>query len=187
MTTVHHPPLRGIGAQHDPSWLWIGLSVLMVGLIAAAISWTASDPTVTETATVDAVITAELAEEATAAHFASPGVTTQYFGASGVPEADWVRELAVNNAIALNLFNGMELTHDTTTMQLAEAGVTTPYFGANGVPEADWVRELAVSNAIALNLFNGMELDHEVTAIHFAEPGVTVLYFGDSGEPPPDK
>jgi hypothetical protein len=132
MTTVHHPPLKGLGAQHDPSWLWIGLSVLMVGLIAAAISWTASDPTVTETATVDAVITAELAEEATAAHFASPGVTTQYFGANGTPEADGIRELAVSNAIALNLFNGMELEHEVTAIHFAEPGVTVLYFGDSG-------------------------------------------------------
>jgi hypothetical protein len=186
MTTVHHPPLKGLGTQHDPNWLWIGLSVAMVALIVLAIGWTTSSPTVTDTPTV-AAVGADLTAEATAAQFASPGVTTQYFGQTGLPEADWVRELAVSNPIALNLFNGMELNHEATAMHFAEPGVTAVYFGDAGLPEADWVRELAVSNPIALNLFNGMELDHEVTAIHFADEGVTVRYFGNSGELDPEK
>jgi hypothetical protein len=187
MTTVHHPPLKGLGAQHDPNWLWVGLTVVTVVLIMAAITWTTYSPTVTETATPGAVIDTELAEEATAFHLASPGVTTQYFGADGAPEADWVRELAVGNVISLTLFNGMELDHEATPARFAAAGVTTQYFGANGIPEADWVRELAVGNVISLSLFNGMELDHEVTPIHFAAPGVTVLYFGNSDELDPER
>ena len=56
MTTVHHPPLKGLGAQHDPNWLWIGLTVVTVVLIMAAITWTTSSPTVTETATVTPIV-----------------------------------------------------------------------------------------------------------------------------------
>lgn len=187
MTTVHHPPLKGLGTQHHPNWLWIGLSIAMVALVVLAIGWTTSSPTVTDTPTVAASVGADLAGEATAAQFASPGVTTQYFGATGMPETDWVRELAVSSPIALNLSNGMELNHEATAMHFAEPGVTAVYFGDTGVPEADWVRELAVSNPIALNLFSGSELDHEVTPIRFADAGVTVLYFGDSGVLDPEK
>ena len=132
MTTVHHPPLKGLGTQHSPNWLWIGLSVVTVVLIIVAISWTTSSPDVAETAAVDSVISAEMAEEATAAKFASPGVTTQYFGAKGTPEADWVRELAVSNAIALNMFSGMELDHEVTPIRIAKPGVTVLYFGNSG-------------------------------------------------------
>jgi hypothetical protein len=143
MTTVHHPPLKGLGAQHNPNWLWIGLTVIAVLLIVAAFSWTMSSPTLTETATADVVTDIEPAHEVTPARFASPGVTSQYFGSDGLPEADWVRELAVSNPIALNMFRGMELTHEVTAIQFSEPGVTGLYFGNDGLPEADWVRELA--------------------------------------------
>ncbi len=139
MTTVHHPPLKGLSAHHDPNWLWIGLTVVMVVLIMAAITWTMTCPTATETASVQHAIDieAELDNEMTAAQFATPGVTTDYFGATGLPEAEWVRELAVSNAIALNLFNGMEPDHEVTAFHFAEPGVTVLYFGDPGLLNPD--------------------------------------------------
>jgi hypothetical protein len=79
----------------------------------------------------------ELNNEMTAAQFAAPGVTTDYFGATGLPEADWVRELAVSNAIALHLFSGMELDHEVTPIHFAEPGVTVLYFGDPGLLNPD--------------------------------------------------
>jgi hypothetical protein len=88
MTTAHHPPLKGLGAQHEPNWLWIGVSVVTIVLVMVAIAWTTSSPRVTETGTAGSAVLTEMDHEVTAAHFASPGVTTQYFGATGLPEAE---------------------------------------------------------------------------------------------------
>jgi len=79
MATVHHPPLKGVGFQHNASRAWIWLSIVLAVLLIGAIAWSVSSPSVSETATVKTVTSTEFDHEMTPGQIVSPGVTTQYF------------------------------------------------------------------------------------------------------------
>lgn len=163
MTTVHHPPLRGVDFHRDHEWLWAGLSVALVVLAIAAIGWVLSNADLNEATFVESVEGTELNEEATVGHAQSPGITTQYFGNSGVLYPVLVSP------------SGFELGHEVSTgFHVQQPGVTTQYFGNSGVLYP------------ALVSASGFEVDHEVTSFHPQSPGITTQYFGYSGELNPD-
>jgi len=121
MATVHHPPLKGVGFQHNASRAWIWLSIVLAVLLIGAIAWSVSSPSVSETATVKTVTSTEFDHEMTPGQIVSPGVTTQYFGNSG--------ELYPMPMPA----SGFELDHEVTAgYHVQQPGVTTQYFGNSG-------------------------------------------------------
>ena len=83
MATVQHPVPARATAHHNLDWLWIGLSVVLVALVAGAIAWVIFRPAATIPPLPAEVAGFEYTQEATAGHIASPGVTSEYFGYSG--------------------------------------------------------------------------------------------------------
>ena len=120
MTTVHHPPLKGVDFRHNQNWLWIALSTVLVVLAIGAIGWAMSNASVTEATFADSVEGTGMAAEATSFHVQRPGVTSEYFGNSGelYPE--------------VMLIGGFDINHDATVGHIQRPGVTTPYFGNSG-------------------------------------------------------
>jgi len=188
MATAQHPASTGATVHHNLDWLWIGLSVVLVALIAGAVAWAIFRPAVTVPPLPAEVIGFEYTQEATTGMAVQPGVTGEYFGYSG--------ELYPAAALASSVM-GFEYDNDATTGMLVQPGVTGEYFGYSGelYPEvvaaqittpgeaASLIR--SVDRAIAashLAMLGGFEVDHEVTLGHIASPGVTGQYFGYSGE-----
>ena len=120
MTTVHHPPLKGVDFHHNQAWLLVALSTVLIVLAIGAIAWAISNASVTEATFVDAVEGTEVVAEATSFHVQQPGVTVEYFGNSGVlyPE--------------IMLIGGFDINHDATVGHIQRPGITTPYFGNSG-------------------------------------------------------
>jgi hypothetical protein len=119
MTTVHHPPLKGIDFRHDHQWLWAGLLSALVVIVVMAVAWGLTNANLTDDTFVASVEGVELIEEATVGHVQSPGVTAQYFGNSG--------ELY---PVPVSAF---ELDHETTAgYHVQRPGVTAQYFGNSG-------------------------------------------------------
>ncbi len=121
MTTVQHPPMRGVDFHHDNDWLRAGVSVALVVLAVAAIGWALSNADLTDDTFVASVEGTELNEEATVAYAQSPGVTTQYFGNSGelfpIPVSP----------------SGFELDHEVSTgFHVQQEGVISQYLGNSG-------------------------------------------------------
>jgi len=121
MTTVHHPPFKGIDFRHDHKWLSAGLLIALVVIVAMAVAWGLTNVDLTDDTFVASVEGTELNEEATVGHVQQPGVTAQYFGNSG--------ELYPMPMSA----SGFELDHEVTAgYHVQQPGVTTPYFGNSG-------------------------------------------------------
>ena len=120
MTTVHHPPLKGVDLHHNQGWLWIALSTVLVVLAIGAIAWAMSNASVTEATFAGSVERIEIAGEATPFHVQQPGVTAEYFGNSGVlyPE--------------VMLIGGFDIDNNATVGHIQRPGITTPYFGNSG-------------------------------------------------------
>lgn len=120
MTTVHHPPLKGVDFHHSQSWLLVALSTVLILLAIGAIAWAMSNASVTEATFVGAVEGTEVGAEATSFHVQKPGVTSEYFGNSGVLYPEVV------------LIGGFDIAHDATVGHIQKPGITTPYFGNSG-------------------------------------------------------
>ena len=157
MTTAHHPVPTRVGSRHDHDWLWIGLTAILIALMAGAISWAVFRP---DTAPTTAPGTAGFAydHEVTPARTISPGVTVAYFGHSGALDA------------VVAPVRGFEVDHEATSVHLASPGITTTYFGHSG--------ELYPMSARV----GGFDADDDTTTMHLATDGVTTIYFGNSGE-----
>ena len=121
MTTVHHPPLKGVDFRHDHQWLWAGSLIALVAIVVMAVAWALTNASLTDDTFVASVEGTEMIEEATVGHVQSPGVTAQYFGNSG--------ELYPMPMPA----SGFELDHEVTAgYHVQQPGVTTQYFGNSG-------------------------------------------------------
>ncbi|MEA2010036.1 MAG: hypothetical protein U9N78_04960, partial [Actinomycetota bacterium] len=83
MATAQHPVPARTAAHHNFDWLWIGLSVVLVALIAGAVAWAIFRPAVTVPPLPAEVIGFEYNQEATTGQAVQPGVTGEYFGYSG--------------------------------------------------------------------------------------------------------
>ncbi len=165
MTTVHHPPVRGVDFHHIQDWMGVGLSVILVAVLAGTVVWAVSRPDTAGPVVVDAVSGVEYDHEVTSYHEVSPGVTAQYFGYSGEPINEFTSA------------GGFEVDHEASTgIYKVSPGVTTQYFGYSGEP----INEFTSAG--------GFEVDHEAsTGIYKVSPGVTTQYFGYSGELSSDK
>ncbi len=83
MATVQHPMPTRTHVHHNLEWLWVGLSVILVALIAGAIAWVVFQPAATVPELPAEVVGFEYSQDATAGMLAQPGVTGEYFGYSG--------------------------------------------------------------------------------------------------------
>jgi hypothetical protein len=164
MATAQHPVPTRTAVHHNFDWLWIGLSVILVALIAGAVAWVILRPAATVLPLPTEVSGFEYSQEATTGQAVQPGVTGEYFGYSG--------ELYPAAVLAPSVM-GFEYDSDATTGMLVQPGVTGEYFGYSG--------ELYPAAMLAPSVM-GFEYDHEVTPGHVASPGVTSEYFGYSGE-----
>jgi hypothetical protein len=120
MTTVHHPPLKGVDFHRNQSWLWIALSTVLVVLAIGAIAWAMSNASVTEATFAGSVEGTEMAAEATSFHVQMPGITSEYFGNSGelYPE--------------IMPIGGFDIHRDATVGHIQRPGITAQYFGNSG-------------------------------------------------------
>ena len=123
MATAQHPASTGASAHHNFDWLWIGLSVVLVALVAGGVAWTIFRPAVTVPPLPAEVIGFEYGQEATAGHVAQPGVTGEYFGYSGAlyPAATLAPSVT-----------GFEYNQGATPGHVASPGITGQYFGNSG-------------------------------------------------------
>ena len=83
MATVQHPVPARTTAHHNFDRLWIGLSVVLVALVAGVVAWAIFRPAVTVPPLPAEVIGFEYSQEATAGMAVRPGVTGDYLGNSG--------------------------------------------------------------------------------------------------------
>ncbi len=128
MATAQHPVPARTAVHHNFDWLWIGLSVILVALIAGAVAWAIFRPAVTVPPLQAEVIGFEYSQEATTGMAVQPGVTGEYFGYSG--------ELYPAAMLAPSVM-GFEYDHEVTPGHIASPGVTSEYFGYSGELFAD--------------------------------------------------
>lgn len=116
MATTHHPAPAQVGFGHHHEWLWITIGAVIVGLIAATISWAIMRDD-TEPAALPSTVTGyEYDHEVTPIHMPVEGVTATYVGVSGElwPEPS-------------------EVDHEVTSMHLPpEEPVTSEFVGSSG-------------------------------------------------------
>jgi len=147
MTTAHHPVSAGTAVQHNFEWLWIGLSVILVAIVAGVVAWAVFRPAATVPPLPAEVIGFEYSIQATTGHIAEPGVTGEYFGYSGelYPEvaavqitdpgeaASLMRSVDASIAAShLAMVGGFELDDEATTGHIASSGIAGEYFGYSG-------------------------------------------------------
>ena len=163
MTSAHPPTTTHVGFGHDNDWLWIGLTAILIAVIAGGVMWLITQPDEEAAAVAQSVTGFEVDHEVTPIHLSEPGVTTPYFGFSG--------ELwpAVQ---VLPAARGFDYDHEVTTIRLAEPGVTSQYFGFSG--------ELWPAVQV-LPAARGFDYDHEVTPMHLVDGWITTEYYGNSG------
>jgi hypothetical protein len=152
MATAQHPVPTRTAVHHDFDWLWIGLSVILVALIAGAVAWVIFRPAVTVPPLPAEVIGFEYSQEATPGMAVQRGVTGEYFGYSGelYPEvaavhitdpgeaASLIRSVDRANAAShLAMLGGFEFDDEVTRVHIASPGVTGQYFGHSGELFAD--------------------------------------------------
>jgi hypothetical protein len=164
VATTHHPAPTHAGFGHHHEWMWIALGAVLIGLIAAGISWFVMQPE-SDTATQPANVTGfDYEEEATAGRLVTGTVTAPFVGESGDLHA------------VIAPIRGFEDIHEVTTFKAPPADpVTTQYFGNSGV----MYPEVATA---------GLDIEHETTPIRLWDgTGVTVPFVGQSGELDADK
>jgi hypothetical protein len=123
MATAQHPASTGAASHHNFDWLWIGLSVILVALVAGGVAWAIFRPAVTVPPLPAEVIGFEYTAEATTGHVAQSGLTGEYFGYSG--------ELYPAAILAPSLM-GFAYDHEVTPGHIASLGVAGQYFGNSG-------------------------------------------------------
>ena len=123
MATAQHPASTGVTSHHNFDWLWIGLSAILVALVAGGVAWAIFRPAVTVPPLPAEVIGFEYTEEATTGHVAQSGVTGEYSGYSG--------DLYPAAILAPSLM-GFAYDHDVTPGHITSPGVTGQYFGNSG-------------------------------------------------------
>jgi hypothetical protein len=128
MTTANHPSHMGVRWHPNHEWLWIGLSAIVIALVAVAFIWIANQPANTVAPVLESRSGFEYDHEVTTGQIVSPGVTTEYFGNSG----ELYPALSV-----LPSATGFAYDHEVTTGQIVSPGVTTEYFGNSGELFAD--------------------------------------------------
>ena len=164
MTSAHPPATTQVGFGHNNDWLWIGLTAILVAMVAGGVMWFITSPDDTATEALPQSVTGfEYDHEVTPIHLSEPGVTTPYLGYSG--------ELWPAIQV-LPAARGFDYDHEVTPFHIAEPGVTTQYFGFSG--------ELWPAIQV-LPAARGFDYDHEVTPMHLVEGRVTTEYYGYSG------
>ena len=162
MTSAHPPTTADVGFGHGSDWLWIGLSAILVAMIAGGVMWLITSTDDTTTAALPESVTGfEYSDDATPMHMAEPGVTTPYFGYSG----------ELMPMVAPALVPGFDYDHEVTSMHLVDGWVTTEYYGNSG----------ELLPMVAPALVPGFDYDHEVTPIHMVNDWITTEYYGNSG------
>lgn len=165
MTSVHHHPSSDVGLHHVPDWVWIGLAALLAVAFGLGIGYMIGNQDAETTgASAAAVDGFAYDNESTPMRIVQPGVTTAYFGNSGVLYPD---------PIPAAPLMGLEVANESTSMHLLSGLVTTEYYGNSG--------ELYPALTVAPSAM-GFDYDHEVTPMHLSSDGVTTTYFGNSGE-----
>jgi hypothetical protein len=139
-------------AHGEHTWLWIGLSAIIVALLAGGITWIILRPAPTAPALPASVVGFEYFDEATTGIVADPGITSAYVGLNPAFDPDIV---------------ATGLMVEATPIHVAVPGSTVDYFGLNPAFDVD------VPPAGLLT---------ETTPIHLSAPGVTTQYLGNSGE-----
>ena len=146
MATVQHPMPTRTHVHHNLEWLWVGLSVILVALIAGAIAWVVFQPAATVPALPAEVVGFEYTQEATAGMLAQPGVTGEYFGYSGelypetalqITDPGEAASLIRSVDMAIDASNwatvgGFAFDNEATIGHVASPGVTGEYFGYSG-------------------------------------------------------
>jgi hypothetical protein len=146
------PIPRMTRAHGEHTRLWIGLSAIIVALVAGGITWMILRPAPTAPALPASVVGFEYFNEATTGIVADPGITSAYVGLNPTFDPDVVP---------------IGLLVEATPVHVADPGITSAYVGLNPTFDPDVVP-------------SGL-LD-EATSIHAANPGVTTQYLGNSGE-----
>ena len=158
MATTHHPAPTHVGFGHHHEWLWITIGAIVVGIVAAGISWAVLRPT-SDTVTLPSSASGfEYDHEVTPIQIRTAAVTSPFVGESGDLHA------------VVAPVRGFDVDHESTAAHLPpDVPVTGQYFGNSGVlfPEV---------------MTTGLVDDHDATTMHLPpdEP-VTSPFVGSSG------
>ena len=116
------PVPRMTRAHGEHTWLWIGLSAIIVALLAGGITWIILRPAPTAPALPASVVGFEYFQEATTGIVADPGITSVYVGLNPTFDPDVVSS---------------GLLVEASPIHVAAPGVTTQYLGNSGELFAD--------------------------------------------------
>jgi len=109
-------------AHGEHTWLWIGLSAIIVALLAGGVTWMILRPAPTAPALPASVTGFEYVHEATTGIAADPGITSPYVGLNPTFDPDVVSS---------------GLLVEASPIHVAAPRVTTQYLGNSGELFAD--------------------------------------------------